>query len=116
METVEHILQARKDLKETCLGFGKNGAGDEDDEYYYGKRIDDNYLWLAAEFRHGRKMKENRCKKKASLKILAQLALWRVLGIDKCGSATPRRSQAHATKRNDRKTKPKGAAERSRPR
>lgn len=79
METVEHILQARKDLKETCLGFGKNGAGDEDDEYYYGKRIDDNYLWLAAEFRHGRKMKENRCKKKASLKILAQLAPWREL-------------------------------------
>ena len=41
---------------------------------------------------------------------IATLAPWRVLGIDECGGATSRRSQAHATKEqtgNDRKTKEK---------
>ena len=32
-----------------------------------------------------------------------KMALWRVLGIDKCGSAAPRRSQAHAAKKQTEK-------------
>ena len=32
-----------------------------------------------------------------------KMALWRVLGIDKCGSAAPRHSQAHAAKKQTEK-------------
>lgn len=45
-ETAERILQARKELKEMYLGFGKNGTGDGSDGYCYGCKKDDDYLWL----------------------------------------------------------------------
>ena len=40
--------------------------------------------------------------------VIFTLAPWRVLGIDECGGASRRRSQAHATERKDRKTKSTG--------